>query len=205
MEAFGMVEVFGFSTSIVAADAAAKAADIKIIAIDNNKPKNPDEAPIPVVMTIKMEGEVSAVKAGVETASQVANDKGLFICADIIPRPGVGTEKLAFRNGIARKVIHILPQDLTKNEEPAEKVEEPAAEIEEPTKVEEPAKVEAPTKAEEPAKVEVKAEPKIEAKAEKTPKPSKFKKTKTASVPVLEAEEDINTQDKKDKKDKKEE
>lgn len=166
MEAFGMVEVFGFSTSIVAADAAAKAADVKIIAIDNNKPKKPDDAPIPVVMTIKMEGGVSAVKAGVETASRVANEKGLFICADIIPRPGIGTEKLAFRNGIAKRVIHILPEDLSKREEAT--------------------------------KVETKATPKV--KAEETPKPSKHKKTKNASVPVLEAEEDINIQDKKNKK-----
>lgn len=181
MDAFGMVEVFGFSTSIVAADAAAKAADVKIIAIDNNKPKNPDEAPIPVVMTIKMEGEVSAVKAGVETASRVANDKGLFICADIIPRPGVGTEKLAFKNGIAKKVIHILPEDLTKKEEPTAKVEESA-------------KVEVTTE----AKSEMKAEPK--AKAEEAPKPVKPKKIKTATVPVLEAEEENNKQENNDKK-----
>ena len=40
MEAVGIVEMFGFVCAIKAADAAAKAADVKIIAIDSNKPAN---------------------------------------------------------------------------------------------------------------------------------------------------------------------
>ena len=36
--ALGMIEVFGFATSIVVADAMAKAADVKVVAIDKNKP-----------------------------------------------------------------------------------------------------------------------------------------------------------------------
>ena len=36
--ALGMIEVFGFATSIVVSDAMAKAADVKIVAIDKNKP-----------------------------------------------------------------------------------------------------------------------------------------------------------------------
>ena len=39
-EAIGIIEMFGFVTAITAADAAAKAADVKIIAIDSNKPAN---------------------------------------------------------------------------------------------------------------------------------------------------------------------
>ena len=37
-KAIGIVEMFGFVTAITAADAAAKAADVKIISIDSNKP-----------------------------------------------------------------------------------------------------------------------------------------------------------------------
>ena len=36
--ALGMIEVFGFATAIVCADAMAKAADVQIVAIDKNKP-----------------------------------------------------------------------------------------------------------------------------------------------------------------------
>ena len=45
--ALGMIEVFGFATSIVVADAMAKAADVKIVAIDKNKPAAGDSARVP--------------------------------------------------------------------------------------------------------------------------------------------------------------
>ena len=41
-DAIGIIEMFGFVTAITAADAAAKAADVKVIAIDSNKPANAD-------------------------------------------------------------------------------------------------------------------------------------------------------------------
>ena len=48
--ALGMLEVFGFATSIVVADAMAKAADVKVVAIDKNKPAGGDSARVPLVM-----------------------------------------------------------------------------------------------------------------------------------------------------------
>ena len=50
--ALGMIEVFGFATSIVGADAMAKAADVKVVAIDKNKPAAGDSARVPLVMAI---------------------------------------------------------------------------------------------------------------------------------------------------------
>ena len=61
--ALGMIEVFGFTTSIVVADAMAKAADVKIVAIDKNKPAAGDSAKVPLVMAIKAEGSAAAVEA----------------------------------------------------------------------------------------------------------------------------------------------
>ena len=52
--ALGMIEVFGFATSIVVADAMAKAADVKVVAIDKNKPAAGDAAKVPLVMAIKV-------------------------------------------------------------------------------------------------------------------------------------------------------
>ncbi len=56
--ALGMIEVCGFVTSIVVADAAAKAADVKILALDKNKPAAGDAAEVPLIMIVKIGGEV---------------------------------------------------------------------------------------------------------------------------------------------------
>ena len=50
--ALGMIEVYGFTTSIVVADCVAKTADVKIVAIDKNKPAGGDSAEVPLVMVI---------------------------------------------------------------------------------------------------------------------------------------------------------
>ena len=102
MNALGMVEVYGFTTAICCADIAAKAADVKIIALDTNKPKNGDTAEVPLVMIVKMEGTVSAVEVGVSAAKAHAEEKGLYIISHIISRPGDGTEKMAYLSNIGR-------------------------------------------------------------------------------------------------------
>ena len=61
--ALGMIEVYGFATAIVVADAMAKAADVSVVAIDKNKPAGGDSARVPLVMAIKIEGSAAAVEA----------------------------------------------------------------------------------------------------------------------------------------------
>ena len=68
-DAVGIVEMYGFTSAITAADAAAKAADVKIIAIDSNKPANAESAEVPLIMAVKMQGSVSAVEAAVAAAA----------------------------------------------------------------------------------------------------------------------------------------
>ena len=63
--ALGMIEVFGFATAIVVADAMAKAADVKVVAIDKNKPAAGDSARVPLVMAIKVEGSAAAVESAI--------------------------------------------------------------------------------------------------------------------------------------------
>ena len=65
--------MFGFVTAITAADAAAKAADVKVIAIDSNKPANADSVEVPLIMAVKVQGSVSAVTAAVDAAARTAN------------------------------------------------------------------------------------------------------------------------------------
>ena len=70
--ALGMIEVFGFATAIVVADKMAKAADVKVVAIDKNKPAAGDDARVPLVMAIKVEGDAAAVEAAVQAGKEEA-------------------------------------------------------------------------------------------------------------------------------------
>ena len=122
MNALGMVEVFGFTTSICCADIAAKAADVKIIALDKNKPAAGDSAEVPLIMNVKMEGSVSAVEMAVEAATAYAKEKNLFVSSHIIPRPGVGTEKMAFLSDVGKD--RWIGDVRVKEEEPKTETEE---------------------------------------------------------------------------------
>ncbi len=93
--ALGMLEVYGFTTSIVVADKAAKAADVKIVAIDKNKPANADSAEVPLVMVVKIEGDVAAVEAAMEAGRKEAQDRGLYITEKLIARQSPDVEWFA--------------------------------------------------------------------------------------------------------------
>lgn len=99
MNALGMVEVYSFTTAVCVADVAAKASDVKIIAFDRNRPISPD-VPAPLVMIVKFEGEVSAVKAAVEAGVEYAKAAGKYIVSHVIPNPGIGVEKMAYKMDI---------------------------------------------------------------------------------------------------------
>ena len=102
MNALGMLEVFGFTTAIVAADAIAKAGDVKIISIDKNKPANGDAARVPLLMTVKFTGSVAAVEAGMEAGLKEAKERDLLVTSKIISSMGDGTEKMAAINALGK-------------------------------------------------------------------------------------------------------
>lgn len=110
-DAIGIVEMFGFVTAITAADAAAKAADVKIIAIDSNKPANADSVEVPLKMAVKMQGDVSAVKAGVEAAVKAANTVSGVICDHVISGPTDDTLKMAERISVGRDRVGHIPMN----------------------------------------------------------------------------------------------
>ena len=110
-DATGIVEMFGFVTAITAADAAAKAADVKIIAIDSNKPANADSVEVPLIMAVKMQGDVSAVKAGVEAAVKAANTVSGVICDHVISGPTDDTLKMAERISVGRDRVGHIPMN----------------------------------------------------------------------------------------------
>ncbi len=152
MNALGMVEVYGFTTAIVCADAAAKAAAVNIIALDTTKPANGDSAEVPLVMIVKMEGSVSAVSAGVAAAKAQAEQRGLYIVSHIISRPGPDIEKLAFLSKVGNEPIGKKSVKKEVKETKEEPVSEKTPAVTEAETVEEKPVASAPKKRGRPAK-----------------------------------------------------
>ncbi len=84
MAALGMIEVYGYTTSIVVADAVAKAADVKVVAIDKNKPANADKVEVPLVMVVKFMGNAGAVQSAHDAGVALAKERGLYITSEVI-------------------------------------------------------------------------------------------------------------------------
>ena len=92
--ALGMIEVYGCTTAIVVADAAAKAGGVRIAALDRNKPANADQCEVPLVMVVKIEGPVADVESAMEAGIAQAKQRNLFITSDLIARQESDTEKM---------------------------------------------------------------------------------------------------------------
>jgi microcompartment protein CcmL/EutN len=88
MNAFGMIETAGLTAGITAADAAVKSANVKLIGYELARGDG--------YSTIKIEGDVGAVKAAVSAASAAADKVGRVVSCHVIPRPAKGTETLAY-------------------------------------------------------------------------------------------------------------
>ena len=98
----GMIEVYGFATAIVVADAMAKAAEVKVVAIDKNKPVGGDSARVPLVMAVKVEGSAAAVEAAVARGRQEAERRGLYITEKIIARQSEEIEWFAHLSALGK-------------------------------------------------------------------------------------------------------
>lgn len=84
-QALGMVETRGMVGMIEAADAMAKAANVKVVGWEKIGGG---------YTTILVRGDVAAVKASVEAGSAAANKVGELISAHVIPRPHSDLEKI---------------------------------------------------------------------------------------------------------------
>lgn len=102
VKALGLLEVFGFTTAVVIGDLIAKTADVTIVALDKNKPANGDAAEVPLLMTIKFEGDVAAVEQALDAGVAEAKRRGLLVTYDLISREAEDTEKMARINATGR-------------------------------------------------------------------------------------------------------
>ena len=101
MKALGLLEVYSFTTALCVADVCAKAADVKVIAFDRNRPIRTD-VPAPLVMEVKIEGATSAVEAAVKAGEEYAKKEGKFIVSHVIAHPDDRTEPIAYIMDINR-------------------------------------------------------------------------------------------------------
>lgn len=98
--AVGILEVYGLTTAFVAADAACKAADVVLENFDKNKPANAESLPVPLLVTIKIRGEVAAVQSALDAARQTAESLTGVVAMHIIPNPEDDTEKMLKLSGM---------------------------------------------------------------------------------------------------------
>ncbi|MFN7253166.1 MAG: BMC domain-containing protein [Anaerobacillus sp.] len=78
-QALGLIEVIGLSAAINIADTMAKVADIQVINLEKTDGFG--------WITIKIEGDVAAVQAAVQTGEQVAHQEKSYVSSKVIPRP----------------------------------------------------------------------------------------------------------------------
>lgn len=89
--ALGLIETKGLVGAIEAADAMAKAADVKIIS---------KEKVTGALIIIKIMGETAAVKASVDAGSAAAQRVGDLVSAHVIPRPDDQIDLIIFDDPI---------------------------------------------------------------------------------------------------------
>jgi microcompartment protein CcmL/EutN len=81
-KAMGFIESVGLASAVTAADAALKAANVELVGRENSRGSG--------LITIKIVGDVGAVKAAIDVAKSVSSQVARVWSTDVIPRPGEG-------------------------------------------------------------------------------------------------------------------
>lgn len=117
--ALGLIETRGLIGAIEAADAATKAADVTLVG------KERADAGL---MTIKLKGDVAAVRAAVDAGAAAAQRVGELVSAHVIPRPDDETEILIYPPPWQTKEKSAPQQDRTPRRQPRARKEQSAGE-----------------------------------------------------------------------------
>lgn len=99
-KATGIIEVYGLVAAFVACDAGCKAANVTVEPFDKNKPGNPDELKVPLIVAVKFRGGVSEVTAAVEAARESAEKVSGVVTTHIIPNTENDTEEMLKLSGL---------------------------------------------------------------------------------------------------------
>jgi microcompartment protein CcmL/EutN len=111
--AVGFIETIGLAAGIEAADTAVKSANVKLIGYELARGDG--------MTTVKIEGDVGAVKAAITSAKAAASRVGTVVSVNVIPRPAPGTELLVFTKdtvGLDKPVKAETPRRAPKTDTP---------------------------------------------------------------------------------------
>jgi len=115
-EAVGLIEAIGLATAIEAADAAVKSANVRLLGYEACRGDG--------MSTIKVVGDVGAVKAAVEAATAAcAKGRGCWTSI-VIARPSEGIEKLIYNRQTVGYTMPEEPETEADIEEKQEETEE---------------------------------------------------------------------------------
>ena len=89
--ALGFIETVSLTAAVAAADAALKSADVRLVGRENSKGGG--------MITVKISGDVGAVKAALAAASAEAGRVNRVVSAHVIPRPASGLGPVMVWNG----------------------------------------------------------------------------------------------------------
>jgi ethanolamine utilization protein EutM len=98
-EALGLVETRGLIAGIEACDAMLKAADVRLLGVEQT---------IPALITVKIAGETAAVRAACDAGAAAAERIGQVVAVHVIPRPGEGVRAL-LADGSRRPAASPIP------------------------------------------------------------------------------------------------
>lgn len=163
-KSLGTIEVVGLSSAIVVADAMAKTANIEINDLEITKGFG--------YVTVKIFGDVGAVKAAISAGKSLALQSGAYVASNVIARPNMDLEKriLSFRE--EEKKEEPKKEEVKEESKVEEKVENTSENTEKPIEVKEEVK---------DTKEEVKPEAKEDKKVENEQIKEELKETKSQS------------------------
>ncbi|MFA7229124.1 MAG: BMC domain-containing protein [Melioribacteraceae bacterium] len=109
--ALGLIETKGLIGAIEAADAMVKAANVKLVS---------KEKITAALVTVKIIGEVAAVKSAVDAGAAAAQRVGQLVSAHVIPRPDDQLEEIIY---FSSESLKTEPETVKKKEKPAEVID----------------------------------------------------------------------------------
>ena len=124
-KALGLVEVRGYVAAVEAADSALKAANVTLIGLEKIKGG---------ITTIKITGDVGAVKAAVDAAAASVETLGTFRAAHVIPRVDLQVQDLFFEGKKNSQEVSIKSSNEKQVSEDEKKSEASKVKVEEPVK-----------------------------------------------------------------------
>lgn len=107
-EALAYVELMGYPTAIAFADAAVKSACVEIVGYELSKGAG--------LVTVKLMGDVSALKAAVEAGTVIANQVGRVAGVALFPRPSDGIRQMVY----SADTVGLTPPQPEATPQPAE-------------------------------------------------------------------------------------